>query len=197
MSTVNPSQSNAGDLITAAAINNPINQLAAVINGGIDASNISDSSITTAKVAAGLATTKLADPYKFSVYRNAALTITTTATSLGCDTSVFDTSNNYNVATGRFTAPAAGFYFFKGNASVANVGSQDSYIMLYKNGTAYKRGTQKTPAVVSSESYEVSDLVQAAASDYFEIYLVMVTAGRSLNPGQTLSYFTGFLVSTT
>ncbi len=39
MSLVSPSQSNPGDEVTAAAINNPINQLAAVINGGIDVTN--------------------------------------------------------------------------------------------------------------------------------------------------------------
>lgn len=53
MSTVSPSQSNAGDLITAAAINNPINQLAAVLNGGIDASNVTDGSITAIKLSGG------------------------------------------------------------------------------------------------------------------------------------------------
>lgn len=51
MPTVSPSQSNAGDLITAAAINNPVNQLAAVVNGGIDATNLADGAITTAKLA--------------------------------------------------------------------------------------------------------------------------------------------------
>jgi hypothetical protein len=53
MSVVSPSQSNPGDEITAAAINNPVNQIAAVINGNIDANNIADSSITTAKLADG------------------------------------------------------------------------------------------------------------------------------------------------
>lgn len=56
MSTVNPSQSNAGDLITAAAINNPVNQLAAVINGSIDATNIADGSVSTTKLASASVT---------------------------------------------------------------------------------------------------------------------------------------------
>lgn len=51
MGIVSPSQSNAGETIEASDINNPINQLAAVMNGGIDATNIADSSITTAKLA--------------------------------------------------------------------------------------------------------------------------------------------------
>lgn len=56
MSVVSPSQSNPGDEITAAAINNPVNQLAAVVNGNIDANNIADSSISTSKLAAASVT---------------------------------------------------------------------------------------------------------------------------------------------
>lgn len=51
MGLVSPSQSNAGDLITAAAINSPVNQLAAVVNGNIDSTNILDSSVSTPKIA--------------------------------------------------------------------------------------------------------------------------------------------------
>lgn len=53
MGTVSPSQSNAGDTIEAADINTPINQLAAVINGGIDTANITDGGIATADLADG------------------------------------------------------------------------------------------------------------------------------------------------
>jgi hypothetical protein len=51
MSVVSPSQSNAGDTIEASDINNPINQIAAVINGNIDATNIADNAVTTNKIA--------------------------------------------------------------------------------------------------------------------------------------------------
>lgn len=50
MGLVNPTQSNSGDTIEAADINTPINQLAAVLNGGIDANNLADSGVTTSKV---------------------------------------------------------------------------------------------------------------------------------------------------
>lgn len=53
MGLVSPSQSNAGDTIEASDINNPINQLSAVINGNIDATNIADGSITGSKISGG------------------------------------------------------------------------------------------------------------------------------------------------
>jgi hypothetical protein len=51
MPVVNPSQSNAGDTIEAADINTPVNQIAAVVNGAIDATNLASSAVTTAKIA--------------------------------------------------------------------------------------------------------------------------------------------------
>lgn len=56
MTLVSPSQSNPNDTIEAADINNPINQLAAVINGGIDTNNITDGGIATADLADGSVT---------------------------------------------------------------------------------------------------------------------------------------------
>jgi len=49
MSLVSPSQSNPGDTIDASDINNPINQIAAVVNGGIDSTNIANNAVTPAK----------------------------------------------------------------------------------------------------------------------------------------------------
>lgn len=64
MSTVTPQQINPNDEISASSVNTPINQLAAVINGNIDNSNISsvdgskivNASVTTAKIANGAIT---------------------------------------------------------------------------------------------------------------------------------------------
>lgn len=62
MTVVNPTQSNSGDTIEAADINTPINQIAAVVNGAIDATNIADSGVTTPKIADSAVTTaKVAD----------------------------------------------------------------------------------------------------------------------------------------
>jgi hypothetical protein len=89
MGLVSPSQSNAGDEITAAKINNPVNQLAAVVNGNIDANNIADSSVSTVKIAdnavtaAKLATTAITLGYaEASASQTIASTAETDLTSL-------------------------------------------------------------------------------------------------------------------
>lgn len=53
MGLVSPTQSSPGETIEASDINDPINQLAAVINGNIEAANLADSAVTTAKLANG------------------------------------------------------------------------------------------------------------------------------------------------
>lgn len=53
---VNPTQSAPGETIEAADINTPVNQLAAVINGSIEAANLASSAVTTAKIADGTVT---------------------------------------------------------------------------------------------------------------------------------------------
>lgn len=56
MSLVSPSQSSPGGEITAAAINTPVNQLAAVVNGNIDSTNIAASGIGTTQLASSSVT---------------------------------------------------------------------------------------------------------------------------------------------
>ncbi|MBM4644760.1 hypothetical protein GS464_20080 [Rhodococcus hoagii] len=63
MSLASPPQSNPGDEIKARSVNDPVNHLAAIINGNIDDSNISgvsgsklaDGSVTLAKLSTGVA----------------------------------------------------------------------------------------------------------------------------------------------
>lgn len=64
MGVVNPSQSNPDDEITADAINAPINQLAAVLNGNVDSNNLADSAVSTTKLAAGAVTSSKLAPSK-------------------------------------------------------------------------------------------------------------------------------------
>jgi hypothetical protein len=82
MGLVSPSQSNPNDTIEAADINNPINQLAAVINGGIDTNNIIDGGIATADLAdASITGAKLATSAITLGTATITANITTTSTS--------------------------------------------------------------------------------------------------------------------
>lgn len=94
----------------------------------------------------------------------------------------FDTNNNYT--NSRFTPTVEGYYQL--NAEVrfdGATGTGEIMIVLYKNGSEYKRGTnqQGTQIATNFWAMTVSTLVYAnGTTDYFEIY-VQQTSGTSLN----------------
>jgi hypothetical protein len=202
MAVVSPSQSNPGDEITAAKINNPINQLAAVLNGNVDANNIADGSINNAKVAAGVQTVKFSNPYKFSAYLAGAQNVGTGATKVLFDTENFDTGNNFDITTnkGRFTAPVAGFYQFNTNVSTTTAGSGTNIaVYFYKNGSPIVLGANIPAAAGNNPGTSLSTLLSLNAADYVEVYIATGAAAKALDTGAGASAntFSGFLVSAT
>lgn len=155
---------------------------------------IADNSITAAKVDGidkSLLTTD-SNPYKFRVRRAAALSLVSiTWTKVVFDTEDFDTNNNF--ASGTYTAPVAGFYQF--NARISSSHSIQIIIALYKNGSLYHRGGQDIGNGTSGVT--LSEFVQSAASDTWEIYAFTEAAGTVETSAGIAPVFSGFLVSRT
>lgn len=198
MTVVSPSQSNAGETIEASDINNPVNQLAAVINGNIDATNIADNSITTAKVAAGLPITKFANTYNFSVYRNAAYsTVAAIATKVPFDARYFDTSSNYDITTNnRFTAPVAGYYAFTAGLALGSTTAR-VILMLYKNGVEEQRIFDNSSSGAFLTGGTGAGYVKLAANDYIELWYFTTNSGLAVTTSRVTTYFNGYMVSAT
>lgn len=139
------------------------------------------------------------NPYKFRVYRNAALNTTSgSGTVLPFDTENFDTNNNVDTTTnkGRYTAPVAGFYQFSAAYTLTS-SAGFVIIYLYKNGSQYAQGTNWLLTSASGASAIYSGIVQSAANDYWEI-AYYVDGVRAFNVGATAgAYFSGHLVSRT
>jgi hypothetical protein len=141
---------------------------------------------------------QLYNPYKFSVYRNAAWTPGNTVfAKVQFDTELYDTNSNFdNVTNYRYTAPKAGFYHFASRAGSSIGTASLSILSLYKNGSEILRG----PSAVSSVAAQVigcgvvGDL-QLSASDYVEVWCD--AAGGAGDTGAPYTYFSGFLVSQT
>lgn len=155
--------------------------------------------LTGAVGGAGYDVKTQANSYKFSVYRNAALTLASDGTCI-FDTKLFDTGNNYSTSTGKFTAPIAGFYYLNsGIGHLINGNSGVAYGQyLYKNGSS-------TIAVVSdvnmySGAYtidkNINGVFQLAQNDTVEVKIVgQGGGGGGIAAFQKDTYFNGFLVS--
>lgn len=149
MSTFVNNDVSSGAVVLASDHNTMGALIAAVVNGGLDNSNlasgagltadkIADDAITAPKVS-GLDKSNLttdSNPYKFFAYRNAALNCG--ATAILFDTELYDTNSNYDPATGRYTIPVDGFYIFSAACptTFASAGRAIG-VLIYKNGSQY------------------------------------------------------------
>lgn len=132
--------------------------------------------------------------YKFSAYRAAAQNTGAGADAIvNFDTKNFDTGTNIDVTTnkGRFTAPAAGFYFFSARIGCAS----GTYLLvsLYKNGSLVRYGADATSSAGSTGA-SVTEVLQLAANDYIEVFC-QANIAKALDLGAQNTYFSGWLVS--
>ena len=114
----------------------------------------------------------------FNVYKSTSQTFSTnTETKITFSDEEFDTNSNYDNATNyRFTPTVAGYYQINASANITNqsVTFERAMIIIYKNGSAYKRsswhGTSgSTP--INDVNLCISTVVQMnGTTDYIEIY---------------------------
>ena len=173
-----------------------------VTTGTISGTYLTASTITNTQIAAaGLYTSKVYNPYKFSYYRNAAFTTTNSFPGTAVcvfDTKVFDTSNNFSVSTGLFTAPIAGFYFFSTTAGSTSITGGAAFgVNFVKNGVVNAQGTLAIQGATSGfpSIATLSITLQLAAND--TIGVSVYGSGTAGADGVNTNNFSGFLVSAT
>lgn len=132
------------------------------------------------------------NPYKFSAYRNAAVSMTNGVyNKINFDVEDFDTNNNFS--SGTYTVPVTGYYHIAWNAGIA-ITAGNSVAALYKNGVLYRWGNEVSAGGGSGGS--VDELL--AAGDVLEIYAyVSSTTALGVGNSPKKSYFYGHLISTT
>jgi hypothetical protein len=119
----------------------------------------------------------------FSAYANATLQTITSGSQQKVlfQTEEFDTNNNY--ASSRFTPTVEGYYQLNAEVRLDGAsGTGEMMIVIYKNGTEYKRGINQSGTQIASGFWamQVSSIVYAnGTTDYFEIY-VQQSSGASV-----------------
>ena len=176
MSIVNPTQVPPSSEITASSVNTPVNELAAVINGQIDDSNIS--SMSASKIADGtIATSKLDDgaatPEKRTVRaaiagRNSwslanATNATSTLSSVSHDPESW-------VSGSRITVPEDGLYELNAFTIFGNGTGDLRYIFLKINGSIVRQFRNSVAFDDSFEHVVTASMKRVlSAGDYVEM----------------------------
>lgn len=188
-------------ITTGAVSTSNVIPTAAIQNSAVTTAKIANNAITTSLLATGSnfePATVATNPYKFLVYRTAALTITTTGVTVPFDTASFDTSSNVNLSSGTFTAPIAGFYLFGTTLEVAATASVTGLTITFTvNGTAITRFPRQGNINATQSGAGGSILYQLNATDAVTIVANTSGANAALDVGATRNSFYGFLVSAT
>jgi len=127
----------------------------------------------------------------FSAYTSTNSTLTNNAyTKVNFQTEEYDTNNNF--ASSRFTPTVAGYYILSSTIAFTGPVTTESVIVLYRNGSAYKYGSDIVPTTmyITQGTWQV---YANGSTDYFEIYVYQNSA-RDANAGQSQSFFTGSMV---
>ncbi len=104
----------------------------------------------------------------------------------------YDTNNNFDTATSRFTPTVAGKYLVTANALCEHAATA-CFLRIYKNGVIYLSGYQNSATVVPNVT---AVLDMNGSTDYIEIYALADDAGGLNIHGTTLfTRFSGFLIN--
>ena len=95
-----------------------------------------------------------------------------TSTKITWDTAVFDLTSDTDLTNNRFTPSVEGYYQVNGLVRIVSLGDGDqTYLLLYKNGSEHKRLVQVKQGGSGSTNLGNSALVYMnGTTDYLELY---------------------------
>jgi len=136
----------------------------------------------------------------FGAYRASSSQTASAGTPLEIvpNTSRFDTTSSYSTSTGRFTAPASGYYEFNGGVYYTIGGTAPSSFATYflKNGTGDAISNSTSDAFITSKNYSnrMSAVIYLNAGDYVSMWASAVGQAVTIqNSGSTndVTFFYG------
>lgn len=166
--------------------------------------NVAGGGTLGASAITGVNSSVLFNPYKFDVYLNVSQNVSsTTVTKVLLDTKTFDTHSDFDVVTNnRFVVPVTGFYFISAQLALTAAGSTNgtgTEAYIYKNGSELLRTSiiDGNGSGTRISRPPMSRLLSLTAGDYLELFGIIDEGGRGFASGSTITFMSGFLVSTT
>ena len=182
--------------LKAGAVDNP----AVLATDVVETAKIADANITTAKLATSAVTPeKWTNPYKFYAYRGTSnQTISSaTYTTVALNAESFDTNNNFNTSTYKYTPPVNGFYMLTGQLFADQADGAHTIVQIKKNSTTIaEQRVVYPPGANLNRAANASVLAQLTTSD--EITLVAYIEDVSTpTVYKDWTFLCGYLVSLT
>ena len=133
----------------------------------------------------------------FSAYANANQSVTSgVLTKINLNTETFDTNNNFDTSTYRFTPTVSGYYQINGVFQSQATNMSAMVLNIYKNGSSYKSQTSNLTGTPAFFSMSISDVVYLNGStDYIELYgQINASSSLIISGGSLYTYMSGVLV---
>jgi hypothetical protein len=122
--------------------------------------------------------------------------ITSTWQKIQFDTSDFDTTGGYNTGSYRWTpvtSGAARIVSIGASIELNEFAAANIYIAVYKNGSLLKK-IRSDQVGTGPESLSIQITEQAAANDYYEIFVFDTGNGLGVISGDNADWFSGFIL---
>ena len=174
MGLVSPTQVTDGTGADASDINTPVNELANVINGNIEAANLASNAVSTAKIADDAVTDAKRPRMKAGVFTDPGDDATAASYAIIPLTVEEYNPESWTLASNRVTVGEAGLYqVFYQARDTTNANTEDIFVKLVKNGggTPVDLGDViQLPGATSSATFASAQWVGVlAASDTLEL----------------------------
>jgi C1q domain len=113
-----------------------------------------------------------------------------------CNSELFDISNNYNNATGEFTAPVDGIYHFVCNLQLGDNPNPRFELGFYKNNIKIRETNEKYNSISPSMYISLTTILQLSANDVITVkgtnQQSSITARSGF--GEVFTNFSGYLI---
>jgi hypothetical protein len=121
--------------------------------------------------------------------------LTNTITKVTFTTESFDVGSYYDAANSRWTPPAGKYQITASINFTAGVVDTSIYgLYIYRNGAIYREASVRASGAVTA-ALNISALVNASGTDFYEIYCIGLGAGNKTVSGQFVaSWFEGFAI---
>lgn len=190
----------ADDAVTTSVITNLSVTDAKLASDSVTTAKILDDAVTAPKLV-GIDKSNLttdSNPYKFQAYPTSNQTIGAGAwTKANYQAEVFDTNNNFDTTTARYTAPVSGFYLFNITALFQSQPGTPILIGIGKNwvsGEGFR--LCENPNCTGNDTLSGSILLQLTAGDTV-CGLLYAQGGNTLLSGLAYNRLDGILMSRT